>query len=304
MTGKLPTGKLVAVANMKGGVGKTTSVVMLADALAAGGASVLVIDLDPQASASVCFAGDAILAEMITGGRTLDYYLGLRIVDRDKAALPDFIRDHVSSTTHLGEPLPISLLASGPSLRIVEREIIYALTKRKFSMHAIEGHLWKLFQEDFAPLRDQYDYVLFDCAPGISPMTEVAIRASDLVVVACISDFLSTYGLKAFYETIWGVGSASESMLAPRRPPHVLITRWQNTKQQATTFATLQASAAAQDARFRLFRTRVPQSAALANALTLEYQTFANKYRDATRDLIGEVITPVVAELKEALDGA
>ena len=100
-----------------------------------------------------------------------------------------------------------------------------------------------------AYLREQYDYVLFDCAPGISPMTEVAIRASDLVVVACISDFLSTYGLKAFYETVWGVGGASESMLAPRRPPHVLITRWQNTKQQAATYATLQGGAAAEGAR-------------------------------------------------------
>ncbi len=48
----------------------------------------------------------------------------------------------------------------------------------------------------------------------------------------------------------------------------------------------------------------VDRTAALANALTLEYQTFANKYRDQTRDLIGEVITPVVTELKEALDGA
>ncbi|WP_298957577.1 AAA family ATPase [uncultured Methylobacterium sp.] len=298
------TGKLIAVANMKGGVGKTTTVVMLADALAAGGASVLVVDLDPQASASVCFAGDEILGELITQGRTLDYYLGLRIVDRDKANLPDFIRGDVSSTSHLGERLPLSLLPSGPSLRIVEREIIYALTKRKYSMHAIEGHLWKLFHEDFVPLRETYDYILFDCAPGISPMTEVAIRASDLVVVACIADFLSTYGLKAFYKTIWGADSDESSMLAPKALPHVLVTRWQETKLQWRTYETLRASADAPEARFRLFETRVPQSAALANALTLDHQTFANKYRDASRDLVGSVILPLVAELKEALHGA
>lgn len=298
------SGKLVAVANMKGGVGKTTTVVMLAEALAADGARVLVVDLDPQASASICFTGDTILAEMIEGGQTLDHYLGLRIIDKDRAPLPEFIRSHVSSTTHLNEPLAISLLASGPDLRIVEREIIYALTKRKYSMHAIESHLWKLFHEDFVPLRDAYDYVLFDCAPGISPMTEVAIRSCDLVVVACISDFLSTYGLKAFYRMIWKEAGGTPSMLAPKRLPHVLITRWQETNLQRRTYDVLRSGADAESAGYRMFHTRVRQSAALANALTKEYVTFTNKYKDPSHDLIGETIEPLIAELKEALDGA
>ncbi|ACL55702.1 ParA family protein [Methylobacterium nodulans] len=299
------SGKLVAVANMKGGVGKTTTVVMLADALAASGSRVLVVDLDPQASASICFAGDQTLAELIRNGRTLDHYLGLRIVDRDSALLPAFIRGSISTTTHLGEPLAVSLLPSGPDLRIVEREIIYALTTRKFSMHAIESHLWTLFHEDFVPLRKQYDYVLFDCAPGISPMTEVAIRACDLVVVACIPDFLSTYGLKGFARMIWGAPGGPDGVPRPRRLPHVLVTRLQKTvKHHQSTLSMLAQGAAAENPAFRLFATRVPQSVALANALTRQDTTYRNKYHDSYHDLIGGTIAPLMAELQEVLHGA
>ena len=262
------TGKLIAVANMKGGVGKTTTVVMLAEALAADGAKVLVVDLDPQASVSICLAGDDLLSEVIAKGRTLEAYLALKLITKQKPVLGARIQRHVSLTTHKGEPLGLSLLPSGPYLRLVEREIIYELTSQKFSMHAIEGRLWKIFQDDIAPLAAEFDYILFDCAPGISPMTEVAVRGSDLVLVTSIADFLSTYGLNAFVETIWRRSANHGSRVGPKSPPYVLATRFQqNVRQHQQTLARLQAEAEAEDAGFKLLRTRIPQAAALADAL-------------------------------------
>lgn len=125
-------GKLIAVANMKGGVGKTTTVVSLAEALAADDsqASVLVVDLDPQASASVCLAGDDLLAEMIRGNRTVEAFLDERLIVREPTKLAPKIHKAVSNTTHGGNPLKISLLPCGPELRTVEREIVYKLTEK------------------------------------------------------------------------------------------------------------------------------------------------------------------------------
>jgi cellulose biosynthesis protein BcsQ len=73
---KSRAGKFIAVANMKGGVGKTTVVVSLAEALAADDldTSILVVDLDPQASASVCIAGDELLSDLINEDKTLKLF--------------------------------------------------------------------------------------------------------------------------------------------------------------------------------------------------------------------------------------
>jgi chromosome partitioning protein len=78
-------GKLIAIANMKGGVGKTTTVVSLAEALAADNpsASILVVDLDPQAGASVCLAGDDLLGKIIMDGRTVDAFLEDRLIKKE-----------------------------------------------------------------------------------------------------------------------------------------------------------------------------------------------------------------------------
>lgn len=297
------TGKLIAVANMKGGVGKTTTVVMLAEALAADGARVLVVDLDPQASVSVCLAGPDLLWGMIAQGRTLEAYLALKLIAREKPSLAARIHGQVSLTTHKNEPLALSLLPSGPYLRMVEREIIYELTGQGFAMHAIEGRLWKLFQNDIAPLAADYDYVLFDCAPGISPMTEVVVRGADLVLVTSIPDFLSTYGLNAFVETIWRKSGRQSGQSVPKSPPYVLVTRYQQgVRQHQQTLAQLRAEAESEDAGFKLLTTCIPQAAALADALVPRDlpPTFSGKYNVH----VSTVLIPLVEELKGILHGA
>lgn len=292
------TGRSIAVANMKGGVGKTTTVVMLAEGLAATGASVLVVDLDPQASASVSLAGEQLLTDLIRRGRTLDAFLALRVIRREKTELGSRIREGISLSTHAGHPLTLSLLPSGPFLRLVEREIVHELTLVNYTMSAIEGQLWRLFRDELAPMTGHYDYVIFDCAPGISPMTEIAVRACDLVLVTSIPDFLSTFGLAAFFQTFWGKVTRS-TLPTPRRRPHVLATRVQRTtKQHRATLDRLAAEAEATGS-FRLLRTTVPQSASLAAALMPRepVPTFTFKYGA----MLPTVILPLIAEIEEIL---
>ena len=301
MTPRKKNGKFLAVANMKGGVGKTTTVVSLAETLAADDseATVLVVDLDPQASASLCLAGDDVLAEMIEGGRTLQDFVEFRLFEAGKRqSLQEFIRSHHSFTSHRGRQLDLSLLPCGPRLRLLEREIIYAYTKLGFSMNAIDGKLWKLFDGYFMPLKAVFDYVIFDCPPGISPFAEVAIRASDLVIVPTIPDMISNFGLNAFCNSLW-----ENDASALRRPPkpHVLATRVQsNVRQHQHMLERFEAAARAPDGAYHLFATRIPQAAALASALVSDTpQTFHQKFGPA----IVQVLDALTREIKEICHG-
>lgn len=298
-------GKMIAIANMKGGVGKTTTVVSLAEALAADNpkASILVIDLDPQASASVCLAGDDLLADMIMKDKTIDALLDERFLKREKTTLKSKIHKAVSSTWHAGNQLKIALLPCGPDLRIVEREIVYALTEKHFSMKAVENEMQKLFDTDFLPLVHDFDYVICDCPPGISTLSEAAIRTADLVIVPTIPDFISVFGLKAFNRIFW---KKQEGRQTPKQLPHVLVTRWQkNVKQHKVYVEHLERADRLKAPEIRLFETKVQQAAALAEALGKgdeesplreQYPIFGKKYGDLT-----DVLAKLVQEVKKAL---
>ncbi|MFZ5692079.1 MAG: ParA family protein [Pseudomonadota bacterium] len=297
-------GKVIAVANMKGGVGKTATVIGLAESLAAKGAETLVVDLDPQANASICLAGDQFLKTIIEQGNTIDAFIEDRFVKRElNAALDKRIRPNISNVSHIGKQLPLSLLASSSELRLMERDLIFTLTKTGMALERVVEALYAIIKEELKRTKKSYDYILFDCAPGISVLTEVSIRLANLVIVPTIPDFLSTYGLNSFCSNLWSGPIADQSSLKkPKRPPHVLITRRRPIREHEKTSERLRIEAAKDHARFKVFRTEILERAAIAEALGKidAHPTFSQKWRDGADIMLADL----VKEVREALHGS
>jgi chromosome partitioning protein len=289
--------KIIAVANMKGGVGKTATVVSLAEALAASGYRMLVIDLDAQANASICLAGDSILAMLMTRRATIEGFLEDQLLGKKKMTFSDCVRNNVSNVSHLNKQLAISLLPSSPELRRFEYRIIHDLTQLKMSWSDIVKGLAAVMSVQLAKARRNYDFILIDCAPGISVLTEVSIRLADLVIVPTIADFLSTFGLQAFCITLSDRGLAENIRKSPRLP-HVLITRRRQVNIQARTTEKLRNEATAEKPAFKVFQTEIPEAVAIADALGQidRYPIFSQKW--------GPVVVPLLSDLVHEIGDA
>jgi cellulose biosynthesis protein BcsQ len=281
--------KIIAVANMKGGVGKTATVVSLAEALAASGYRTLVLDLDPQANASICLAGDSLLATLIARRATIEGFLENHLLGNKSVAFTDCIRNNVSNVSHLNQQLPISLLPSSPNLRHFEQKIIHDLTEQKMSWSAIIKGLSAVMSGQLSKSRKAFDFILIDCAPGISVLTEVSIRLADLVIIPTIADFLSTFGLQTFCAALSDRGL--EGTRKTPRKPHVLITRRRQVKIHAQTVEKLRNEATAAQPVFDVFRTEIPESVSVANALSQidRFPIFTQKW--------GAVLVPLLSDL-------
>lgn len=168
---------IVAVANQKGGVGKTTSTVNLARALIESGKRVLVVDCDPQSSLSIVTGVDPqALRRLEEQGKTL--YYGL-VKD---TPLSELVID--------GSP---SLIPASIRLANAETEIV-----SPFGVASI-------LKEKLEPLRDRFDVILIDCPPTLSLLTVNALTAADAVVIPCKTDYLSIMGVPLLIDTIENV---------------------------------------------------------------------------------------------------
>lgn len=189
--------RVVAVANQKGGVGKTTSVLALGAAVARLGQRVLLVDLDPQAS--------------------LTSAAGIEPDDLDftiYTAISHFMKNQ--------EPPP------GLKNGIVEIQVGLDLLPANIDLSVAELELQNtvrreyVLQEILEPLRDRYDIVLIDCPPSLSLLTINALTCADECVIPVVPEYLAARGLGLLLNSIERV---RKSKLNPRiRVSGVILT--------------------------------------------------------------------------------
>ena len=164
-------GRIIAVANQKGGVGKTTTAINTAAAMAAMKRRVLLIDLDPQGNATMGSGIDKHRLER----STLDALMGEIAV-----------ADCVQRAPEAG----YDVLPSNSDLTAAEVRLLEAPLREKRLELAL------------APVRDTYEYILIDCPPSLNMLTLNALVAADSVLVPLQTEYYALEGLSALLSTV------------------------------------------------------------------------------------------------------
>ena len=167
-------GKIIGIANQKGGVGKTTTSVNLAASLGVLDKKVLLIDADPQANAT---SGLGVDVETIDIGT-------YQLLEHNVSAADAIVQSSAPNVDLI--PAHIDLVAI--EIELVDKD------DREY-----------MLRKALAPIKDQYDYILIDCAPSLGLLTLNALTAADAVIIPIQCEYFALEGLGKLLNTIKSV---------------------------------------------------------------------------------------------------
>ncbi len=167
--------KIIAIANQKGGVAKTTSVRNLAYSLGELGQKVLAVDFDPQSNLSASFVD-----ENISINTTIAEVMNKAM---DEEEIPE-------KETYIYRQGKVDFIPSSIHLSVVEANLRMEMGSEKLLSNILE------------PLRKEYNFILVDTNPSLGPLTTNALSAADSVVIPINPEFYATMGLTDLTKTI------------------------------------------------------------------------------------------------------
>jgi chromosome partitioning protein len=224
--------RIVAVANQKGGVGKTTTAINLAASLAVAERRVLLIDLDPQSN--------------LTSG----------VGQKGKAGAAGTMYDALTAPDPLSDPQPfiIPTVVDGLMLMPSDRQ----LTGAEIEMVPLP-HREERLRTLIASVRDQYDYVFIDCPPSLGLLTLNALVAADAVLIPLHCEYFALEGLADLVGTIRRVRAAFNPELEIEGVLLTMVDERTNLGQQV-------AADVRQFFKEKVFRTVIPRNVRLGEA--------------------------------------
>ena len=271
--------RTISIINLKGGVGKTTTVINMAAILAGMGKTVLCIDADPQANLTEFYG-------FHNPEKTCDNTLA-ELLDRFESwGSSDYAEDYVIETPVTG----ISLVPA--SIGLISADI--ASIKRGGHVKAIQDLLDNLNEdawiENGVPEEggSAFDFVLIDCPPSFTAASVAAIYASDDVVIPVEADLFSVIGMTGLIAQIGGV-----RRIQPRvRVAGALITKWHNTPACIQGESALRASAVpiftqtirrSDKVAESIFERQSLQTYSPQSAAGRDYRAFVDEYLEGVR---------------------
>jgi len=215
---KIPMAHVFSTINLKGGVGKTTTTVALAEFMSGHlNKRVLVVDLDPQTNATVMLIGERKWRELNKKERTICRLFKDAL--EPEVNYFDFRATLQKKVSNVSEAWSIDLLPSSLDLIDVQDSLASVPPGRFYSVNPTEL-LWRAVKAHL----DDYDVVILDCPPNLGIITLNGLRMSDGFVIPTIPDVLSTYGIPQILKRVKQYASEIAETIDPLG---IVITKFQ-----------------------------------------------------------------------------